>query len=449
MRFLRFLKHQKGFIIFAVLFESLFLSLSFACYDTEFLMGLCLVIAGFGGLMMFKLLQHAWKNFDKIIENEQKNKEFLARKKTEMESMEQMWKQGEWTISAFEYFLSLRAQKVEMLDSEYSIKQAAEILTQFLESNHIPKEFWKNYLSDRKIREIFDMGCAEFDRRTREPQKSDPKDGAVCVEIKWASSLVNKTGVQKRLDMLQHAATRLKIEAQKFGNMILIERAKEEDRDRELKSLGVAMIQASQQKTANWGLAGGVAEGIAGPVAGVVAAASVMQKNAEIEKRNAFNKAYYSDVAAKMLTAARQSYNSYDMEMKRDALLKEADNMIRKIKENENKVVLEDISTKDIKQHIRLRLVDVVRDKHNVLNVEIRIKNSYVPPKVNMVVDGVISADVYSGEIYVGTAHIPFPLYGIPSNQTVNLVGLCPCYLEGDHKYTVKYTYHNLWVMEQ
>lgn len=443
MQFLRFLWREKGTIIFAVLIEGLFIFL-WRVTDVFALSAICLIMAISIGVMVFKSLQHAWGRFDEILENERKAVEAEQKK----QEMKQIWEQGEGTISAFEFYLTLHNSKIYSLDAAYAFERAKMVATDMMGRQGAPQSCQYKYLSKDKLSQLFQAGAEEYNRRIWEPQKSNPRYDA-RLELEFAFSLLNKTGCQKRISMFQHAIVRLKQKAQMLENAIPSVKAMEDKVDGELKALGVAMIQASQQKPASWGLAGGIAEGIAGPIAGVAVAASVMQENAEIENRNALNKAYYTDLTAKMLMSARQSHTSYDMEWERGALLEEADKLSKKIKENENKIVLEGVSAEELKQHIQLKLINVVRDEDNILNVEIRVKNTYVPPRVKMAVDGMVSADVYSGDVHVGTAHIPFPLYGITSGQTVNLVGLCPHYLEGEHKYTVKFTYRNLWVMEQ
>jgi hypothetical protein len=68
-----------------------------------------------------------------------------------------------------------------------------------------------------------------------------------------------------------------------------------------------------------------------------------------------------------------------------------------------------------------------------------------------MVVDGTIKGKVYFEDKLVGDVIFPLPLYGILSNNTVEVTldGMCGASVEYDGEYTVKIVdHHNLWVME-
>ena len=179
-----------------------------------------------------------------------------------------------------------------------------------------------------------------------------------------------------------------------------------------------------------------------------------MAKNARIEAENAAVQQHYrqkySSIAYNVTVRGYSEVSNLESQKKQ--LEKQLTEVEDKIRLCEQKVVLNEIPSKDLVKCVHPKVVNITRQKNNALEVTITVKNTFVPEVpdgVKIVLDGVISAEVYRIKIHVGSAVLPFPFDGIPCGTTVTLKALCPKYLEGDQKNTLKYTYNNLWAMEQ
>ena len=393
--------------------------------------------------------------------------ERAAKRQAEAEQKRQqeaLWASGKWTFPARKFYAICTSNGITKLDSSFAVNKIVLLASTCMEEAGLPKQYHHLYIDEEKAKAYYlreyekDMTIKaekqkEFERRCNEPQTATltPEESAI---IRQDKELISRYGRDKRHTILKREASVLTQSITALAREIASKEAGIKSSQDSLFAIGEGLGNASKQKTQSWGLAGGIAEGLAGPAAGIAAASDVMAKNARIEAENAAVQQHYrqkySSIAYNVTVRGYSEVSNLESQKKQ--LEKKLTEVEDKIRLCEQKVVLNEIPSKDLVKCVHPKVVNITRQKNNALEVTITVKNTFVPEVpdgVKIVLDGVISAEVYRNKIHVGTAVLPFPIDGIPCGTTVTLKALCPKYLEGDQKYTLKYTYHNLWAMEQ
>ena len=128
----------------------------------------------------------------------------------------------------------------------------------------------------------------------------------------------------------------------------------------------------------------------------------------------------------------------------------------KKVSEAEKKVTLQNPTADEIFSNLKIGRARIEKSETGVLHIELplSIKQPFAlsaPEEIIMVVDGVLSGEIWMEEKMVGSVLIPLPLYGIPTNmrEEVTLDTMSDRYVEYNGKYTVKLAEsQNLWIME-
>lgn len=203
---------------------------------------------------------------------------------------------------------------------------------------------------------------------------------------------------------------------------------------------------AAQQKEASWGLSGGIAEGIAGPAAGVIAASQTIENNRKIQQ---YNQSMREASAIALRGSFGLNNDICELESERSEIQK-------KVSEAEKKVTLQNPTADEIFSNLKIGRARIEKSETGVLHIElpISIKRPFAlsaPEEIIMVVDGVLSGEIWMEEKMIGSVLIPLPLYGIPTNmrEEVTLDAMSDRSVEYNGKYTVKLAEsQNLWIME-
>ena len=445
-------------IFMAIAFGLLFILILIACAVSGEAVYLI-----FGIPLLIASIYHAYRAYrikqDEIEEERRIAYEQELKRQKEKEQNE-LYASGKWKFPRKEFYELCRKNGATDMENAFCLQKARLLAQSLLREAGVPQQYHRIYANDEKVKDYYSQWHSvvealnnkrqqELERNSREPQRAN-LSASERATISTAESLKNTYGREKRRNILTKEITAISNAIKDLDTRIANERKNRESSRQNMNSIIEANARLNNAAKQNWGVAGGIADAIAGPGAGIVAAGEAMRRNAEIDEKTRAESKQFSQFYFEIEN--RSFNNEFEME-------REKKRLTAKLKELEDertlslqKVVLEDVSTDEIKKYISPKVVSISRNNNNVLEVTVKVNNKYipqVPDNVKVVVDGVISADIFSEKIHVGTAYIPFPLYGIPCNQTVNLVGLCPYYLEGDHKYTLKYTYHKLWVMEQ
>ena len=483
MKLFRYIKHEKGTVLGLLIISLLWVGMkywmaSWMNTSNGTLYVISLILSAICGAILFlvtlfflSVIKNTWKNLDENIERARLQKEEKIKQCEEQERIAS----GKWEFPCDLFLQRCRQNKVTNIDNPFYFNKAKLLAIAVLKESSIPEEFNNLYINDEKIREYFLIGLqneeAEEQRIQEEKQAKKLKEEQMELErqrvpqestaskyehaqLRNAAILITKYGREKRDTMLAlELATLNEVIEQKIDEIKTKKKDAEAAQEAMLK-LGVAVMSASQEPTKDWGLTAGVASAVAGPMAGAVVASDILRENQEIEMRNAQVRAQCSKHTAQMVNDITSSSDEaiVKIEKEKDTLLEKRMKIERQRELTQQKVVLENVGLLELKEFIKPRVHKIQRNKNNVTEVEIDIRNNYVPdvPEgVNIVVDGSFSVDIYSDSIHLGTANVPFPLYGLPCGKTTRVKALCPYFLSGDHKYKVKYTYHHLWAMEQ
>ena len=369
---------------------------------------------------------------------------------------------GEWKFPVSDFYAACQKEGANDMSNAFCAQKAFLIAMTIAEDAGVPQQYRNIYVTKAKVLEYYAQADAvevarknaiqkDYEFKSQHPQMATPDDDERMI-INHAAAVMDKTGLNKRDFMFLQQIGVLRSAIQEMEKEIEIRAKNEEEAQKAMIQLGVAMMEASQEPTRNWGLAGGIASAIGGFGAGVAAAADAMAENAAIERRNAQNSAYYRNLTARMVVGLTESNaSSYALRRERDALAEKCKEIENERLANRTKVVLDNLCTQDLLPYIKPTLLGVTRKPSSVLEITLSLENTYVPDVPNgvkMVMDGLISLDIYKGDIKVGTACAPLPLYGIPCGHKTTMTALCNYYLEGDQTYTVKYNYHYLWIMQ-
>lgn len=195
---------------------------------------------------------------------------------------------------------------------------------------------------------------------------------------------------------------------------------------------------APQEK--DWALLGGIAEGIAGPVAGVAVAMDAMAENERNREENK-NMQVLSLFAGDLLKSnTKNILEQYrEAEAKRNSLLSEMNSTFTKI-------IFSEMNKDEI--FSKLEIKEKAKYKKGVLYIVLDIKNNIKGS--HMTVDGTIQAKIYCGEVFVGEACIPLPVYGVECENTSICEGICTKYMVGkdESDYRIELYPNKLWLME-
>lgn len=347
---------------------------------------------------------------------------------------------GQWNFPCDEFFHKCQSANIDALTNEFSVKKATKIAEEIMGNLGIDMANCGEYLKRESLESYLKKGKnlarEENEKKTlaqKQPQNAKPTSAEREFLVR-SKELCVKTGCEKRVNMLSNllADYNSKISALHEG-------------EKALRQLG--MIYADQQKKeADWAIIGGIAEGIAGPAAGLAAAVNTMESNAKIREHNAAIRKASMDIMSGIPSLAGDRYK----------LEEEKEIIGQQLCEAENKVVLTKPSAKDIWKNIQLGKIAVKRNQSGVLELALPIafKAAFVldvPKGIDMVVDGTIKGEVWFEDQLVGDVYFPLPLYGIPSNMTVEVTldGMCDRSVELDGEYIVRIAdTQNLWIME-
>lgn len=403
-----------------------------------FLVGILMIFISFNEKKEARATEKYYmENQIKKIENEKKKEEKIL-------ELNRQAREGTLEINfpTNSFYKLCSESNITELNNEFSIRKAVLIAEKLIDENN-PEIELSNcgaYLTKEKLEAYFKSG--EVIERELEKKRilemKRPRNGSLTTSEKTfidrAFELSQLTGSNKRTKMLSNLS---KDYSKKIDDMILGEAA--------LKQVG--MIYTSQQKKeSSWAIMGGIAEGIAGPAAGIMAASETIANNYKIREHNYAMRKASMDIMSGIPNLAED----------RNQLEKERANINQKLNESKIKVVLTEPTKEEIWNNINIGQAVVTKNSVGILTVSVplALKTPFtldVPENTFMVVDGVLVAEVWFEDKFVDTIYLPLPVYGIPSNMTVEttLDGLCGRYVEYEGEYTVKFKNNqNLWIME-
>lgn len=375
-------------------------------------------------------------------ENKRKEQEQIA-------IIKQNIKEGKWIFPAEKFYQLCCANYATALDNDFGFQKARKIAEQLLREyvDGIDLSDCEEYLKKESLESFFEKGKAlaeESAVRAKEAEKrkiiaqKQPRNATPTEEqrtfIHRATELWNLYGYDKQVRILTILAGDYdtKIKDLREGQIAMAKAA--------------ALIGNIQEKERDWSIVGGIVDGFAGPVAGVVAAANVVAKNQEIRERNAHMRKTSADIMSGIPTLSGDIIT----------LERELEKIKKKLDEVKCKVVLTKPIADEIWENISVGKTTVKKNASGVLSiaVPISLKKPFVldvPDNIQMVVDGVLKAEVWFEDTCVGTVYFPLPVYGIPCNMTepYTLDGMCGRFVEYNGEYTVKFAdTQNLWIME-
>ena len=393
----------------------------------------------------------------KRIEKEKREKEEKKKKQEEL----QAWEQGKWTISASDFYKALQQSKIKSLNTEFAFQKAVVVATDMMNKANVPQKYHSVYLSEEKLKELFESGRKESARLSKEAQeaalieeerkRTTPVEGKptkdVEEKIEFTRRICTLTGLEKRKKMLELALASCKEEMRTISQRVYD--LKNPDHSG-VVAMTAHLINASQEKPQSWGLAGGIASGIAGPAAGVMAASEVMAENARIERKNAAVREQYTNMAARILsTDHTREIEEYEKQY--EQLSCKVKSLEAALTELPLKVVFKDDKSV-LKRHVNISDVSVQPTPSGVLSVSMWLKSNYVadvPDGVSVILDGSVRVDIFCDEVHVGVAHALLPIYGLEKGNPTLLHAFCTKYLEGTRNYRAEVSFLNLWAMEQ
>lgn len=194
----------------------------------------------------------------------------------------------------------------------------------------------------------------------------------------------------------------------------------------------------SKPKETSWGLAGGIAEGIAGPAAGVAAAM-------EVQRQNAKNKAVWeAQVRAQTEVGVNAMLQLAPQIRGLKAQLKDIQQRYKKA---------ETLLVKDDEPDMYFSMLEIGKPNISVSKtgtITVRVDVVGQPFAIYddrpAVVDGSLTAHIFSGSKEIAQATLVFPERGAEYKTTLTGIALF-CGKEGK-KYSVKLSPNDLWVIE-
>ena len=368
-----------------------------------------------------------------------KRKENAERQKRQNEK-NALAQKGTLEISAEKFYNACKEAHITSFNDEFSQAKAKQIINDMLNDEGILPENRTLYLSPDYFERCFRDGEAQAKasekarlEASKAPHNATPNEDEARF-FQRVAEISGLTGNQKRIKMLQNLESdcQTRITKKKQGQEAM-------------RQLGQFYF-AAQQKEASWGLSGGIAEGIAGPAAGVIAASQTIENNRKIQQ---YNQSMREASAIALRGSFGLNNDICELESERSDIQK-------KVSEAEKKVTLQNPTADEIFSNLKIGRARIEKSETGVLHIELplSIKQPFAlsaPEEIIMVVDGVLSGEIWMEEKMVGSVLIPLPLYGIPTNmrEEVTLDTMSDRYVEYNGKYTVKLAEsQNLWIME-
>lgn len=368
-----------------------------------------------------------------------KRKENAERQKRQNEK-NALAQKGTLEISAEKFYNACKEAHITSFNDEFSQAKAKQIINDMLNDEGILPENRTLYLSPDYFERCFRDGEAQAKasekarlEASKAPRNATPNEDEARF-FQRVAEISGLTGNQKRIRMLQNLESdcQTRITKKKQGQEAM-------------RQLG-RFYFAAQQKEASWGLSGGIAEGIAGPAAGVIAASQTIENNRKIQQ---YNQSMREASAIALRGSFGLNNDICELESERSEIQK-------KVSEAEKKVTLQNPTADEIFSNLKIGRARIEKSETGVLHIElpISIKRPFAlsaPEEIIMVVDGVLSGEIWMEEKMIGSVLIPLPLYGIPTNmrEEVTLDAMSDRSVEYNGKYTVKLAEsQNLWIME-
>lgn len=368
-----------------------------------------------------------------------KRKENAERQKRQNEK-NALAQKGTLEISAEKFYNACKEAHITSFNDEFSQAKAKQIINDMLNDEGILPENRTLYLSPDYFERCFRDGEAQAKasekarlEASKAPRNATPNEDEARF-FQRVAEISGLTGNQKRIKMLQNLESdcQTRITKKKQGQEAM-------------RQLGQFYF-AAQQKEASWGLSGGIAEGIAGPAAGVIAASQTIENNRKIQQ---YNQSMREASAIALRGSFGLNNDICELESERSEIQK-------KVSEAEKKVTLQNPTADEIFSNLKIGRARIEKSETGVLHIElpISIKRPFAlsaPEEIIMVVDGVLSGEIWMEEKMIGSVLIPLPLYGIPTNmrEEVTLDAMSDRSVEYNGKYTVKLAEsQNLWIME-
>ena len=193
----------------------------------------------------------------------------------------------------------------------------------------------------------------------------------------------------------------------------------------------------------DWAVMGGLANGLAGPGAGIATAVNAQIENAQIRARNSQILHETADIRGKMLVAGSKQKHALEAKCAElNAMINETKTKL--LGRDTPKQCFDALQFKDI-------MLSVSKTGTCFVHAKVGLKYSeyYIFNDVKATIDGTIQAEIYNGNIKIGTANLVLPLDGVPDDNMIAVKGICLfCGQLGNH-YSVKFNAENLWAMEQ
>lgn len=360
-----------------------------------------------------------------------------------------LMKEGKWTFPAEKFYQLCDNGHATDLNNEFGFRKARLIAEQLIKeySADIDLENCGEYLKKESLEDYLKKGMSLADESAARARKAEERkiqaqkqprsvvptpQESEC--IKKASALIKLYGCDKRISILTDS----------LNDYIAKVQSMSENIDR---AIGLVDVPKSlQKKEQDWAITGGIADGLAGPAAGVIAAANTVAKNQKIREHNAQMQNLSVQLRAEV---SRMMAHCSELERERDKISKALD-------EARRKVVLSKPDATEIWKNINIVKTTVKKSSSGVLSATapISLRNTLnldVPDNVQMVVDGVLKAEVWFEDKYVDAMYFPLPLYGVSCNtsEIYTLEGMCGRSVEYNGEYTLKFgDEQNLWVME-
>lgn len=400
---------------------------------------------GFGTVILACIITFGilWIKISIDMRKEEQEKERIKKEREEkIRELNQSVKDGKWLFPAEEYYYLCRDNQATMLNNEFGISKATQLAEQLIKQTDpdIDLANCVEYLKKSSLERFLEKGelLAKKTEERKLFEKKQPQNANPNIPEKTfmqrASELAALSGSSKRVKMLNN------LDSDYFSEIV-----RKINGEQALRQLGM-IYAGQQQKESSWAIVGGIAEGIAGPAAGVIAAANTMENNRKIQEYNASVRKASMDIMSGIPTVAGD----------RLKLEKEREKVKEELKSVETKVVLSKPTSEEIWKNITVGKAAVHKNPTGVLSmsVPVSLKEPFaldVPDNVRMVIDGVLRAEVWFEDKRIDNVYFPFPMYGIPSNMTAEIIldGMCGRSVEFDGEYTVKIAdTQNLWIME-
>ena len=348
----------------------------------------------------------------------------VKREKQRVELVKQV-EAHEFEFPQADFYKECQTAGIKDVSTSFAKEKAALVMKSMFEKMGVPGSVIGSYTDD--VVKYYNDGMAEFIEKTR-IENTTPKDGTIlnkedrdAFHDQQVLAAITGSGIEKRIAFCN---------LYKYNYKSLTE---------EQQSIAQRLsnpAQLSLEKKKSWAVAGGIAEGIAGPAAGLGAALHTMQKNAEIDKRNAATAQFNAQLALQSEQVAQQTRK---IAARYSSIAKEYADMAEEAK---TKVVVKDVSTDELFNALAIsEKTKIINDTENGSYVKsnLTIRNNYHPNidgAGQMVTDGYLSVRFMCDEdLEIGAIdRIPLPLEGLECGDEVELEVFLNKYLTGTHK---------------